>query len=204
MVKDVVQLLESITSHGEGAGEPLLIGHSMGAGVAGAVLATRPDLVRAAVLEDPPWFTTADGGDRPPEPVTLQQSVQPFRDDLEAALARGRSELALWPEVELRPWAGSKAQLDPSLTDREQIVRQGPWIDVAATVTRPTLVVTGGREEAVLVSAPSRQRLADLGNRHIEVAVVPGAGHTVRRDHPDAYHQIVDAWILKQFAGPAS
>ena len=63
-----------------------------------------------------------------------------------------------------------------------------------------TLVVTGGREEAVLVTAQSRQRLAKLGNHHIEVEVVPGAGHVVRRDYPDAYHQIVDPWIRKQFA----
>jgi len=88
---------------------------------------------------------------------------------------------------------------DPSLTDREQIVRQAPWIEVAAAITRPTLVVTGGREEAVLVSARSRQRLANLGNRHIDVKVVPGAGHTVRRDCTTAYHQIVDPWIREQF-----
>lgn len=204
MVADVVSLLEAVKSDGEGHGRPLLIGHSMGAGVAGVVLSTRPDLVRAAVLEDPPWFTMPDGGDRPPAAETPQQSVQPFWDDLEAALARGSSELALWPEIELRPWAESKAQFDPSLTDREQIVRQAPWIEVAAAITRPTLVVAGDREEAVLVSARSRQRLADLGNRHIEVEVVPGAGHTVRRDCADAYHQIVDSWVRKQFARGSS
>jgi uncharacterized protein YndB with AHSA1/START domain len=140
-----------------------------------------------------------DGGDRPPEPETLQQSVQSFRDDLEAALARGRSELPLWPEIELGPWAESKAQLDPSLTDREQIVRQAPWIENAVAITRPTLVLTGGRDECVLVSARSRQRLAHLGNRHIEVQVVLAAGHTVRRDDPDAYHRIVDPWIRRHF-----
>jgi lipase len=199
MVADAVQLLEAIKNYGEGAGNPLLIGHSMGAGVAGAVLSARPDLVRAAVLEDPPWFTMADGGDRPPPPETPQQAVQPFREDLEAALARGRSELSRWPEIEFQPWAESKAQLDPSLTDREQIVRQAPWIELVAAIIRPTLVVTGGREEAVLVSARSRQRLADLGNPHIEVQVVPVTGHTVRRDDPDGYHQIVDPWIREHF-----
>jgi pimeloyl-ACP methyl ester carboxylesterase len=198
LVADVVSLLESLAD--KGAQTPILIGHSMGAGVAGTVLATRPDLVRAVVLEDPQWFTTADGGPRPPVTETLQQSVQPFRDDLEAALVRGSSELPLWPEIELRPWALSKAQLDPSLTDREQITRQAPWIEVAAAITRPALVVTGGRDEAVLVSTRSRQRLADLGNRQIEVEVVPGAGHTVRRDRTDAYHQVVDPWITRQFS----
>ena len=195
MVADVVSLLEALTS--EGGGLPLLVGHSMGAGIAGTVLATRPDLVCAAVLEDPPWFTRPPGGDWPPEQDTTQQWVQSFRDDLDAAVTRGRAENPLMPDIELRPWAVSKAQLDPSLTDPEQIVRQTPWIDVAAAITRPALLVTGGRDE-VLVGPPSRQRLAELGNPHIEVVVVPGAGHTVRRDDADAYHRIVDPWIGEQ------
>lgn len=97
----------------------------------------------------------------------------------------------------------SKTQLDPSLTDPEQIVRQTPWIEDAAAITRPTLLVTGGRDDAVLVTPLSRQRLAELGNRNIEVVVVPGAGHTVRRDCADEYHQVVDAWIKDSFRGAA-
>ena len=102
------------------------------------------------------------------------------------------------PGIELRPWGVSKAQLDPSLTDVEQIVRHTPWIDDATAIARPTLLVTGDRDDQVLVGPISRQRLAELGNHHIEVAVVPGAWHTVRRDCADAYHQIVDPWIRKQ------
>jgi pimeloyl-ACP methyl ester carboxylesterase len=197
MVADVVALLEAL---GAADGEtPLLVGHSMGAGVSGTVLATRPDLVCGGVLEDPPWFTMGRGGARPPQPETTQQSVQRFRDDRSAAEARGRVELPLWPEIEFRPWAVSKTQLDPLLTDREQIASQAPWIDAAAAIARPTLLVTGGREEAILVTTQSRQRLIELGNRHIEVEVVPGAGHTVRRDRADTYHRIVDPWIRRQF-----
>jgi len=200
MVADVVSLLEALA--GEGVKAPLLVGHSMGAGVAGAVLASRPGLVRAGVLEDPPWFTMPAGGERPPPAQTLQQSVQSFRDDLEAAVTSRRDEPPQWPEVELGPWAASKAQLDPLLGDRDQILSQTPWIDIASAITRPTLVVTGDREGMVLVSSLSRHRLADLGNPHLEVEVVPGAGHTVRRDRSDAYHQIVDPWIRRQFARP--
>ena len=202
MVADLVSILEALT---HGGGElPLLVGHSMGAGVAGTVLATRPDLVCAGVLEDPPWFTRPPGDSQPPEPDNTQQWVQTFRDDLDGALARGRAENPLMPEIELRPWAVSKAQLDPSLTDPEQIVRQAPWIEVAATIARPTLVVTGDRDDAVLVGTLSRGRLADLGNQHIEVALVPGAGHTVRRDRTDAFHQIVDPWIRERLSAAVS
>jgi pimeloyl-ACP methyl ester carboxylesterase len=170
----------------------------MGAGIAAVVLGARPDLVRGAALEDPPWLTRPTGDDRPPEPETLQQWAQQFRDDLDGSVARGRAEQPRWPGIELRPWGVSKAQLDPSLTDVEQIVRHTPWIDDASAIARPTLLVTGDRDDQVLVGPISRQRLAELGNHHIEVAVVPGAGHTVRRDCADAYHQIVDPWIRKQ------
>ena len=194
MVADVVLLLQGLA--GQGGEMPVLVGHSMGAGVAATVLATRPDLVRAAVLEDPPWFS----GARSDAPDTIQQWAQGFRGHCDEAVVAGKLEHPLWPEAEVRPWAVAKTQFDPSLTDREQIARQAPWMQVASAITGPTLVVTGDRDEAVLVSARSRQRLADLGSRHIEVAVVPGAGHTVRRDHPEAYHQIVDPWISRQFA----
>ena len=197
MVADVIFILEGLTRGGGTL--PLLVGHSMGAGIAGIVVAARPDLVCAAVLEDPTWFTRPPGDGGPSEEDTTQQWVQSFRDDLDAAVARGRIENPLMPEIELRPWAVAKTQLDPSLTDAEQIIRQAPWIDEAAAMTRPALVGTGGRDDAVLVGPLSRQRLAELDNHHLEVAVVPGAGHTVRRDCADAYHQIVDPWIRAQF-----
>ena len=120
------------------------------------------------------------------------------------ALVTGRLEHRLWPDVEFRPWAAAKAQLDPSLTDRGQVASPVPWVQTAAAITRPTLVVTGGRQEAVLVTASSRQQLADLGNRYLEVEVVPGARQTVRRDYADAHHQIVDPRLRRQFAGAGS
>jgi len=122
MVADVVSLLEALTRESDEL--PLLIGHSMGAGIAAIVLASRPDLVCAGVLEDPPWFTRPPGDDRVPEEDTTQQWVQSFLDDLDGSVARGRVEQPLWPEIELRPWGVAKGQLDPSLTDPEQIVRQ--------------------------------------------------------------------------------
>ena len=198
MVADVVFLLERLVE--EGGATPILVAHSMGAGVAAAVLVRRPELVRAAVLEDPPWFS----GARSDATDTIQQWARGFADHAHEALAAGRLEHPTWPDVEFWPWAAAKAQLDPSLTDRRQIASQAPWTQTAAAITRPTLVVTGSRQEVVLVTASSRQQLAHLGNRYIEVEVVPGAGHTVRRDSADAYHQKVDPWISGQFADAGS
>ena len=50
---------------GLGLERPILIGHSMGAGVAATVAAHYPDLVAGAILEDPPWRAGARRGHAP-------------------------------------------------------------------------------------------------------------------------------------------
>ena len=45
---------------GLGLIRPILIGHSMGAGVSATVAALYPDLVSAVILEDPPWRAEGD------------------------------------------------------------------------------------------------------------------------------------------------
>src|SRR5665811_2282631 len=90
------------------------------------------------------------------------------------SVARGRVEQPLWPESELRPWGVAKAQLDPALTDPEQIVRQTPWVDGAAAITRPTLLVTGGRDDQGLVGPHSRQRLGEVGGEGPQTVGIDG------------------------------
>jgi lipase len=45
------------------------------------------------------------------------------------------------------------------------------------------------------------KRLRDVDDELLQVEIVDGAGHCVRRDRPDAFHALVDPWIAKQFAG---
>ena len=45
---DLVGIIEAL-----GLEQPYAIGHSMGAGTVASALVTRPELIRAAVLEDP-------------------------------------------------------------------------------------------------------------------------------------------------------
>ena len=77
------------------------------------------------------------------------------------------------------------------------------WVDVAAAITRPTLVVTGDREGDVLIGARTRRQLAALDNPALEVVVVAGAGHDVRDGAPEAYLAAVEPWVCRHLGAGA-
>jgi pimeloyl-ACP methyl ester carboxylesterase len=134
-------------------GQALLMGDGIAAAMAAVVSAVRPDLVCAAVLEDPPWFS--------PAPLTT------------------------------------------ATADLDRMRLPTSWVDVAAAITRPTLVVTGDREDDVLIGARTRRQLAALDNPALEVVVVAGAGHDVRRGAPEAYFAAVEPWVSRHLGADA-
>lgn len=196
MVSDLVQLLLQLAARG--APPPVLVGHSMGASIAAAAAAAEPDLVSGAVLEDPAW---QDGVDRGPGSERVAESlaaVDRARADPAAELARGRAENPSWAEVELGPWVESTTQVDRHFIERGHALPSIPWHETARALQVPTLLVTGTND--VLVDLFARRTLDDIANPHIEVAVVPGAGHCVRRDAAEGYHGVVDPWLAARFA----
>jgi pimeloyl-ACP methyl ester carboxylesterase len=175
----------------EDVGPALVMGHSMGGGQAAALAARRPDLVRATVLEDPVWLDRWGGEDD-----ELRERIQMIEDlagDQEAALARARAENPTWPESEYLPWARAKAAVDQEFVRAGVGVLHTPWREIAAAIRPPTLVITGDRE--VILHAPALAAVADLENPALEVHVVPGAGHGIRRERPDDFHALVDPFL---------
>lgn len=183
---------------GEGANRVVVIGHSMGGGIGAALAAREPGLVRAAVLEDPAWFTDVDWLDRADSAAERVEDCRTFQVDFEAAMAKGRAENTGWPPAELEPWGRAKADCDLAFLATGLAFLDTPWSAIASALKVPTLVVTGTDE--VIIYPPTREAIAGLGNDLIEVAVVPGTGHCVRRDDPEGYHAVVDRWIARQVA----
>ena len=193
LLADTVGLVEDVV---ELTGSPVvLVGHSMGAGLAGAAAALRPDLVRAAVLEEPAWGIRRDEAEVQRLALERTAWVQEFRDDLSAAMAKGRVENPTWPVAELDPWARAKQQTDSAFLAHGVAWPSTPWDEFARRIAVPTLVVTGDRD--VIVDERTRADIAALANPHLEVAVVPGAGHCVRRDRGEEFHALVDPWLAK-------
>lgn len=194
---DAVDLLEVLAE--EGLTRPVLVGLSMGGGTAAAVAARRPELVRAVVLEDPVL-----GGGRFSRKVAVESAErrvgerQAALEDPGAMLARGRREHPDWPASEFGPWAESTQQTESGVLRDLDTTVHTPWQDVAAAVDVAALVVLGSDG---IWSREMREQLTELGNDRLEIEIVDGAGHCVRRDRPDAFHSLVDPWIAKQFGG---
>ncbi len=181
------------------AGPVLVLGHSMGGCTAADLAARRPELVAAAVLEDPAWY--APRSPEQQELVVAQRvaDAQAVAADPEAGIAACRAEHPGWPESELAPWAQAKADVDLDFLRTGQVVPRTPWPDTAAALTPPTLLVTG--EVDVRVDEGIRAQLAEIDNRALEVEVVPTAGHCVRRDQADGFHAVVDPWLRARVTG---
>lgn len=174
-----------------------LVAHSMGGGIATALAARRPDLVRATVLEEPAW---RDPVDRVQPPAVVAERVadcQRFEDDLPAALAEGRTENPTWPEVELEPWGIAKTRVDRAFLRLGVASFAQPWEELVAAVRAPTLVLVGSR--STLLGETVVRRARALGNPQVRLDVLD-AGHCVRRDVSEEFHAIVDPWLAEQHA----
>lgn len=187
---------EAVLSEVAPVGGALLLGHSMGGGMSAALTARRPDLVRAVVLEDPTWLDEPPGRD--PEEGIRQHlaDVRLAAEDPDAALGRGRADHPTWPEIELGPWVRAKTAADTGFLRTGRAVLDVPWREIAASLRRPTLVVTGDTD--VIITDEVVEDIHSLGNPVIEVRVVSGAGHCVRREARDAFHAVVDPWLAQQ------
>ena len=164
----------------------------MGGALGGALAARRPDLVRAAVLEDPGWMDELPWGD--PEEVTAERvaDAQFASDDADAAIDQCRAEHPTWPESELRPVGAGQGRRRRGLPPRRRRPAPGPVARDRSAIRPPTLVVTGDRE--VILNPVTRAEIAEL-NPSLQVHVVEGAAHCVRRDRGDAFHAVVDPWL---------
>lgn len=176
-------------------GPSLLIGHSMGAALGAALAGRRPELVRAAVLEDPGWFDELPWGD--PEEVVAErvEDAEGATVDPATAIARCRAEHPTWPQSELAPWAEAKADVDKDFLRAGVAVLRTPWREIVAEIAAPALVVTG--DGAVILDQATRAEVARL-NPVLDVRVVAGADHCVRRDRGAAFHAVVDPWLAER------
>lgn len=203
LVDDVVEVLEYLPTPAAGL-KPILIGHSMGAATAAVVAAQRPDLVSALVLEDPARYGTRSPSELLRRGQARANHVNRTLADLPASLV-ALLENAGTPgqpsAQEALPSLWASQQLDQSLLGTGVVAPEVEFTQLMKSISLPTLLLTGDRRGEARVGAQLLAQLMEQ-NPHICGQVMPGAGHQVRRANPQAYYDVVDAFLQAQV--PAS
>ncbi len=189
MVADVVGVVRRLD-------RPVVVGHSLGGGVALAVGAHHPELVRALVLEDP-----APRG--PEEPQRLAERGREFLAELSSSRSAAddeelvrirREQHPAWPEAELLPTGRAEQQIQDDYLLRGDWKPTEPWPSLLERLTVPTLLLTGDLLNEVLISPEVEAAMRDVAPG-LDVRRLEGAGHCVRRDRQKTFYAVVDEWL---------
>ena len=191
---DVAGLIEALK-----LSRPVLVGHSMGAETAVAVTALYPDLVRAAVLEDPPWpgrFWGSTPEERAERAAQWREEIMAQKDrSKEALIAQAREQHPGWSEEELAPWAEAKQQVSPNVTAIVLAPRRR-WTDYIRQGRCPLLLITGDPDHGAIVTPKTTAEAAQLWSNGLCVHI-PNAGHSIHRDQFDIYQKTLRDYLAK-------
>lgn len=196
MSLDIASLIETL-----GLRKPVLCGHSMGALMSFQTAVRFPELLRALVLEDPPWFLrTPDAPIFSPdfsENPMAQWAASLESQSYEELLAGYRSDHPDWPGELCCAMARSKKQLDPRAF-RVLFPRMGgdrwPWWETVHHLRLPTLLMAGNPALGGIVNEPILETLRSL-NGGVRVEVFANAGHLIRYDQSEGYMRALRGFL---------
>jgi N-formylmaleamate deformylase len=197
MAEDLASLIRSLRLD-----RPVVIGHSMGAMVSSQAVARYPDLARALVLEDPPWFTPASlpaepGGGDPPIVAWAKTLRSAGMDELLSGYRRDHPD---WPDELVRAMCEAKKRLDQGIIDelgRSLQAERSSWESVLASIRCPLLLIAGDPSLGAIVGPEALERVRAI-KPEAEIAPVPGVGHLIRFDAPDAFMRALGPFLAKQ------
>jgi N-formylmaleamate deformylase len=177
---------------------PAVGGHSMGGMTTFFLAVEHPELVRCAVLEDPP-FRARD--------VDGAAHADRFRHEFNLMMRASRDELIgagklfhpAWSQDELELWADAKLQVSQTFMDNIRRVEE-PWQELMPRLARPTLLITADPERGAIVTPEVADEAREMNPEFLEVVRIRGAGHNIRREKSEAFLEAVTGFVAREFA----
>lgn len=174
---------------------PAILGHSMGAAMALVLAGTYPTVPGAILLEDPPawWFT--DPAAPPPNRTGRfgERIVNLKRKTREEMIADQHAQSPSWSVAELEPWADSKLRLSFYVLNRGNVTPID-WPTTVQHITCPTLLITADPALGAIVTTEGSAAFQQLLPQ-AQIAHIPGAGHSVRREQFEPYMTVIQAFL---------
>jgi len=158
---DLITVVEAL-----GLAPTIAMGHSMGAATVSAAITERPDLFRAAVLEDPGWMTEA----KMQEVMAMAQQAMAAPPDSPARFGARPSD-----PVDAKFWEESKRQHRRFEGAASGRVFGAPWQGVVEQFRCPVLLVWG---TTGLVTSETAEEAHGLSPLLQDVQI--DAGHSIR------------------------
>jgi 3-oxoadipate enol-lactonase len=170
-----------------------LVGMSLGGLDAVAAAARMPERVRSLVLVDA-WM--------PIEAMGTWSAPFALARDQGADVAR-RAWLADPLFAPARELPAVASRIEEIVGANDLGIFTGPQarglgravVEAAARITVPTLVVVGDRDLPEFVETARWLAVTMPGARERPLAVVPGAGHMLPMERPDALNALLDRWL---------
>ena len=165
--------------------EPVILqGQSMGGESAALIAASRQDLARAVILEDPPIrFEPPPAGAFDVMAHNKKWIAEMQQLDHAGRVAWGHEHMPMWSDFEIERWARAKERCNVEVFDRAKGARYPDWPALLPRVHAPVLLFRGDPAECVINEASAAEfvRLCPTTT----VIEIVGASHCIRRDRPD-------------------
>jgi len=175
-----------------GNGWDLLLGHSLGGAIAAAAIEAHPGFASQVVYEDPAadWELAADFITESPQSIGM------------ATTADIAAEHPAWHANDVKQKVEALNSCRPDVEDRTIAdFDPGDVWSVMLAAHAPSLVIAADPD---VVSLVSRQREAEAAGSPLRVVRVAGAGHSVHRDAPEEFIELVCDFVAAQRGGQAA
>jgi N-formylmaleamate deformylase len=169
--------------------KPGLIGHSLGAVTVALCAGMFPEMPGRIVLEDPPPLASIIHIDDPTGDRRARWREWAIADkerSVDELVQISRERDPGWSEAERLPWARAKQLFSLSVFDEGRLGDVESLERVIAQIVCPMLVITADPSRGSLLPLAAADELAGRSpqSKHVNI---PGAGHNIRREQPQAY-----------------